>query len=334
MALGDAWGYPTEFQSHATILARKPDIPEDLVITDDTQMSIYNTIALANLVKLGLTDLSNLASDVHLQNLVRREFASSHLLFWEDPMNTRAPGKTCMTALSQYAHTKNPVTGAEGATNNSKGCGTVMRSPWLGLLPLGRDTLMALAALQSQTTHGHPMATLSAVVAALTVNDLVYRRGEVNLDPQEPGLFSHARTILGDLSYSKSNLIPEMEEVMGEMELSLRDFEGRWEDFVNAGEDVDINLFYGEGWVADEALYNALAATSLYNKRPVDGIRRLVYTNGDSDSIAAIGGAFLGALNGYKALDVDVVSRLEPEYKLTLQLCVNHYQAAGQVFTH
>ena len=84
--------------------------------------------------------------------------------------------------------------------------------------------------------------------------------------------------------------------------------------------------FFGEGWVADETLYNAIIAVAAYSSRSIyKGIQRLVWTNGDSDSLAAVGGAFLGAFKGYEALQYDVKSNLENRYQVELSAAAETY---------
>ena len=133
-------------------------------------MSLYNTWALQRILKL--ENLDDLLENGAKQGEVRRIFAEQHLRFEVDPDNGRAPGMTVMTALHHYRRSSQ-LTGLEGSElNNSKGCGTVMRAPWLGFLDQPRETVAMLSVLQSETTHGHPQAALCSAIAALFVIDI------------------------------------------------------------------------------------------------------------------------------------------------------------------
>jgi len=329
MALGDAWGYPTEFMDHFQILAERPGPPRLLKVTDDTQMSLYNLRAVRRIFAEGI-DLTDLLDDRELQNRVRRIFADEHLEFGIDPDNNRAPGNTVMGALRAYRYSER-ATGLEGSSlNESKGCGTVMRAPWLGLLPLDRSTVIALAILQSQTTHGHSVATLSSAVTALVARDLF----KSSLSPiQGP-----ARNRVVAMLYKLIELANEVGELQsnliadGEILNGLWDFRSSLEDLIRALQSVpnesllnesrDICDWLGQGWVGDEALFCAAGALAIYGEDSFSGINRLVFSNGDSDSIAAVGGSFLGILGGYETLEAQARSRgcsilgsFEPRYE-------------------
>ncbi|MNR48663.1 ADP-ribosylglycohydrolase [compost metagenome] len=56
---------------------------------------------------------------------------------------------------------------------------------------------------------------------------------------------------------------------------------------------------------------------------PVEGLERLVRSNGDSDSLAAIGGQFIGAFDGFKVFPEEWEAQLEPRYKEELQEVVD-----------
>ena len=310
MAFGDSWGFPTEFLDHSEILDLQVLPPRPLQITDDTQMSLYNIWALKEIFARE-SDLTELSSDSAQQIRVRKLFAEQHLNFEVDDNNDRAPGQTVMSALYVYRRSLRQ-TGLEGSSpNSSKGCGTVMRAPWLGMLPLSRETVTSLAILQSETTHGHPQAGLSSAIAALILreifsdelviegstprerlNSILYRA--LVLSSEVAGLDSglvHSEGFqdgISDFRETVHGILFELESVADEKLIDP---------------DEDICQWFGEGWVADQALLCALGAFALHSEDGYAGIKRLVYSEGDSDSIAAIGGAFLGAKLGYQAIE-------------------------------
>jgi ADP-ribosylglycohydrolase len=57
----------------------------------------------------------------------------------------------------------------------------------------------------------------------------------------------------------------------------------------------------GEGWIAEEALATGLYCFLLLPDDPEAVVRRAAYSSGDSDSIAALAGAFAGAYHGADA---------------------------------
>lgn len=309
MALGDAWGYTVEFLDYERIIMEQPQPPDLLVISDDTQMSIANVYALQDLLSSELWNGESL--DLHDHDAIRRAFAERHLAYHHDPDNNRAPGITVSGSLEAYGQSDRN-TGMEGVRGNaSKGCGTVMRAPWLGLAPLPRETIATLAILQSQTTHGHPSSWLAAAIGALVTHEIA--AGEF-VAKSGPHLIDNARAAVDLIERLPAFSLPAGD--VREMRSRLRQVQARWSRFASfRGDPTEL---YGAGWTADDAVVVALAVASRFINKPHEAIRRLVYTGGDSDSIAAIGGAFVGAANGYAALGVDVKSRLEPRYQLEL----------------
>jgi len=321
MALGDSWGFLTEFMQHPDILATKPLPPRRLQITDDTQMSLYNARALRQILQEE-DNLDFLLVDEEQQVRIRKIFADFHLDYEIDPDNNRAPGRTVMSALYNYRRS-DQLTGLEGSSSNdSKGCGTIMRSPWFGLLPLDRRIIAALAVLQSETTHGHPQAALSAAVAALMLHDIF----EGELSPIDAAPKNRVLAML----YRTLSYATEVEELPTGLVATER-FRGGVSDFRETvyeliysfehvsnedlmNPDQDICSWFGEGWTADAALLCSVGAFALHDFQSYEGIRRLVYSNGDSDSIGAIGGSFFGALLGYGVLE-----RQAAEYSVSIR---------------
>lgn len=321
-ALGDAWGSVTQDETdHQKMLAEPPAVPQELKVTDDTQMSLYTLEAIKTLRSRGVT-FEGLATDAGLQNAVRRAFADAYLEFAHDPDNNRAPGRTVMTALAAYEESMDKITGDEGADNSSLGCGTIMRTPWLGLLPYTRPTLMSLAVLQAQTTHGHPKGWASSAVLTMLISDLLY--GKVS-SPAEPELLFHAVKLIDEIREMDSNLVEAMSEDLTALENDLLGFAARWyavERTLDPARDpqADVNDVFGEGWTADETLYNAVGVASLYTQETViPAIKRLVMTRGDSDSIAAVGGSIIGLQHPRNSAALNMIrERLEPRYRKEL----------------
>lgn len=74
-------------------------------------------------------------------------------------------------------------------------------------------------------------------------------------------------------------------------------------DAALAAPDVEADpcLATGEGWIAEEALATGLYCFLLLPDDPPAAVRRAACSSGDSDSIAALAGAFAGARHGADA---------------------------------
>ena len=91
LALGDALGFPTEFNDVPSILAkcgpwRQMRLPAPAIVTDDTQM----TLALGRALRSALAD--GPLVPLRLELPLREEFVE----WWRSPANNRAPGMTCL----------------------------------------------------------------------------------------------------------------------------------------------------------------------------------------------------------------------------------------------
>lgn len=345
-AFGDAWGYVTEFMKYPEILKHQPEVPKVLKVSDDTQMSLYTMSALKTLLDEGIDlrqDYFDLAADAGLQNYVRRLFAEEYVSWARDPDNNRAPGMTCLRAVSEYENIKDLdgiTTGAEGAANASLGCGTIMRAPWIGLLPYDEKTVATLAILQAQTTHGDPVGWIVSAIAALLV-----RAGLEETEPQgtEGERFSQALSALDTVEALNTELTEHIRssrvegtDPFDKVRSALTGFRDSWTDIEDRlssshSEMTDITTVFGEGWIADEALYAPLGVLSLYGAASEEsilmGIKRLIYTNGDSDSIAAVGGALFGAENTVGTVSTETLEQMttlfEDRYRMEMESTIS-----------
>lgn len=333
-AYGDAWGKDTEFKSYEQISKQAQPFPNPALVTDDTQMSLYAIGALMYEASMNPDALKGLHYNEKKRNAVRVLFADSFVEFADDPDNNRAPGTTCMNALRSYQQFKRlsevngtQLTGMEGVVADSKGCGANMRSGWLGLLPLEEEDIINLAILQSETTHGHPLALASSVLTALTLRAVI--SGEIV--PRQGHYYDWALNKISDLESRiflfRNNSAGEWNPDYGRGLTMLGEFLQSKKDqvsqFIESEPTEDICSFFGEGWVAEEAYLCALMGADYSPLDPVEGLERLVRSNGDSDSLAAIGGQFIGAFDGFQVFPEEWESMLEPRYKEELQEVVD-----------
>ncbi|MBA2949948.1 ADP-ribosylglycohydrolase family protein [Streptomyces himalayensis] len=309
LALGDALGFPTEFNDVPSILAkcgpwREMELPKPAIVTDDTQM----TLALGRGLRTAM-DSGPLAPQ-RMERLVREEFVD----WYRSPENNRAPGNTCLVACGLLG--AGDRIWQEASQIHSKGCGANMRVAPLGLIPgLSDEQRAGAAQLQSALTHGHP--------TALAASDLTAHAVRLLAQGAEPtGLVGLLR------SYAYENRTRYHERWLGGLWTRSQDpspehFIARgWDECLTALErlqhalrspspETDPCLATGEGWIAEEALATGLLCFLLFVDEPVTALRRAACTSGDSDSIACLAGAFAGAHLGAEAWPAEWADRIE-----------------------
>lgn len=310
LALGDALGFPTEFNDVPGILAktgpwRQMDLPRPAIVTDDTQM----TLALARGMRTA--GERGRVGPLRLARPVREEFVD----WYHSPENNRAPGHTCLKACSLLNHPERDW--RDASQLGSKGCGANMRVAPVGLVPGWTEEERAGAAqLQSALTHGHPTALAASDLTARAVF-LLAQGTEVT------GLVGQLR------SYALENRSRYHERWLGDLwtrtasDASAESFMARgWDECLEVldrlaaalrtpSPETDPCLTTGEGWIAEEALATALQCFLLFPDEPLLALRRAACTAGDSDSIACLAGAFAGARLGADAWPGEWEGRIE-----------------------
>jgi len=208
----------------------------------------------------------------------------------------------------------------------SKGCGANMRVTPIALPPDLADADRAGAAqLQAALTHGHPTALAASELTMFAVRWLLDGGGLADLPLRlREHCAAQRRTYheswLGDL-WTRDGDDPveawiargwdECVAVLDRLDAAL----------ARPDRAADPCLATGEGWIAEEALATALHCALLYPDEPVAALARAATTSGDSDSIAALAGAFLGAAHGMEAWPAEWRERIE--YRRELDLIVD-----------
>ncbi|MBV7695253.1 ADP-ribosylglycohydrolase family protein [Streptomyces sp. TRM70350] len=314
LALGDALGFPTEFNNVPSILAkfgpwRGMQLPTPAIVTDDTQMTLALGRGLRTAMDRGVLGPAELAEPV------RREFIA-----WNrSPENNRAPGNTCIRACVLLERPDRPW--QDASQIHSKGCGANMRVAPIGLVPgLSDEQRAGAAQLQAALTHGHP--------TALAASDLTAHAVRLLAQGAEPtGLVGLLRSYaydnrnryherwLGDLWTRAEDATPEQFIARGWDEcLEVLD---RLRDAVRTiSPETDPCLATGEGWIAEEALATGLLCFLQFVDEPLTALRRAACTSGDSDSIACLAGAFAGAYLGAEAWPTEWADRIEYQGEL------------------
>ncbi|MGC4819020.1 ADP-ribosylglycohydrolase family protein [Micromonospora sp. DT63] len=305
LAYGDALGKPTEFLTVAEIQRRYgPTGPRELtgepaLVTDDTQMALA--------VGWALHEAPSLTPQA-VEPLLRQRFVA-----WSvSPDNNRAPGMTCLRACADLGR---GLPWQEATIADSKGCGANMRVTPVGMLDTDLDTLAGLAQLQAGLTHGHPTGLAASDLTAYAVFAL---REGVTLAELPATLTERARSQrrvyhgewLGDLWRRPGVDTPEEFIARGwdECLAALRRLTVALAEPDDGGDPCRAT---GEGWVAEEALATALFCAVRHADDPVAALARGAATAGDSDSIAALAGAFVGAATGMAAWPPGWADRIE-----------------------
>ena len=301
-AVGDALGYPVEFQNEAAIfdqygpsgIQTLEQAGNPAVISDDTQMTLFAANAIVyykNHVHAG-----GVIPEVWLAyrewlgtqgNVSRMEQDGPKMWIYSDSRlhACRAPGNTCLSAIRN-----SPDGGTmEEPVNNSKGCGTVMRAAPYGLAidcdPQNptESLCVKLACEDAALTHGHPLAWGSSGWLAGCVFRAVQDRQYERLE-----------------DCMKISLPREVDPT-GKIDKLTK--QAIWLANEESLSDLAAIHALGEGWVAEEALAIAVFCAVRYQDDFAAAIRAAVNHKGDSDSTGAICGNILGAWLGKEAVE-------------------------------
>ncbi|HET6583430.1 MAG TPA: ADP-ribosylglycohydrolase family protein, partial [Nannocystaceae bacterium] len=287
-AIGDAMGHPTEFiGSFEQIRSRygKAGVTGFELYwtrggrtfapyTDDTQM--------AELVLRSL--LWSRREDADL-DATMRTMAAAFVQWSKHPQGGhRAPGGACLSgcrALAQGEHWSR----AGGPT--AGGCGSVMRAYPFGLVlaaDLGRAEAWAIA--HSRLTHNDPIALAASAAMAIGVARILRD------DPVE--------VVLSEMVAAACRQSPRTAAMMAEAI-----------DDAQEGVEPEVTLDRLRGWAAHEAIAAAVYIFARHPDDPRAAILEGANTPGDSDSLATLAGALVGARTGVAALPESWVADVE-----------------------
>lgn len=292
-ALGDAMGHPTEFLSMARIhekygpsgvakfeLYWNRDGKHFAPYTDDTQMAecVLRTL------------LASRAAGDDL-DATMTAMASAFVGWARDPQGGhRAPGNACLAGCKALA------AGApwrEAGGESAGGCGSVMRAYPFGLVfadDLARAERWAVE--HSKLTHRDPIAL--AACAAMSVGIALFSRG------------NGVTETLSEMVAAACRYSPKTAAMMA---MAMED--------ALSGVGPEETLDRLRGWAAHEAI---AAAVYVVQRHPDDARKAILEganTPGDSDSIATLAGALVGARVGVAGLPAQWVNDIERSEELT-----------------
>lgn len=321
LAYGDALAAGAEFLTVAEILERWPpnnptDLPEEALITDDTQMATAVGEALVAAFASGPTITG-----------IRAALAAKFSEWFHSSDNTRAPGLTCLSASARLSQGFGWL---ESTIVHSKGCGANMRVAPVGLVDLpdvaltedgARLDVSTLAQVQAAMTHGHPTALAASDLTAVAVRFLAAGNAPSDLLAYLRDHVAANRVVYHGVwlrkLWEKQHGADSGEQFIAtgwaECERALDRVEAVLAD---PRPDEDPCNATGSGWVAEELLATALHVFLLFPNDPLRALNRAAVSRGDSDSIAAIVGAFAGAHLGFSAWPRAWYDRIEGRDRL------------------
>jgi ADP-ribosylglycohydrolase len=292
-AVGDAMGHPTEFMKLPAIRERwgragvqgfelfwERDGKHFAPYTDDTQM--------AEIVLRVLLD--SRADGLDLDATMKR-LAKDFIVWEKSPQGGhRAPGNACRAgcrALAQGVHW------SEAGGPTAGGCGSVMRAYPFGLV-FANDLERAerWAVEHSKLTHRDPIAL--AACAAMAVG-----------------------TALALAQETDANVLDAMIAAAERYSSGTADMMRRAHDEALSGVAPDVTLQRLQAWAAHEAIAAAVYIFARHPDAPRAAILEGANTDGDSDSIATLAGALVGARCGLEALPSDWVAGVERSAELS-----------------
>ena len=314
-AIGDALGYPVEFMSAALIFSRYGQRGINdyelsdrwALISDDTQMTLFTAYGVICGRAADKAEGVDRAYIKQLENAYREWYAIqtranpmpaldhySQFIMVTGMRESRAPGRTCMSALRQEQ-----LGSIERPINNSKGCGGVMRVAPIGLyfdVPREKQAKVdRLGAEAAALTHGHELGYIPAAALVHIISLIAHDPNMTLLDA-----VLDMKASIGVQFAGADHLQEFLEGIDRAIGLAK-----------TSADDLVAIRQLGEGWVSDEALDIALYCVLKYQDDFEKAIVAAVNHDGDSDSTGSITGNILGAYLGLKSIPEKYLKNLE-----------------------
>lgn len=311
-AASDALGYAVEFSSLNQIINQygesgitdfELDRTGTARFSDDTQMTLFTAEGLLTAYADGADpnpetirhDMKEaLLAWYDTQTAFQLPLPSSWLSHIRDLWARRAPGNTCLSALSAWKGDRAPE-------NDSKGCGAVMRIAPIGVFFGARDMKDAadveaarqltarVAADNARLTHCHDMSTLASVFTAL----LIFECMRVHVIDRLTFRSLIGLALTGTLASMPGCRYSEEFVALITKAVMLAN---------TRHSDRDAIAQLGEGWVAEETVAIALFCAMRYIRDFEGCIVAAVNHDGDSDSTGAVAGNIIGTILGYTGI--------------------------------
>jgi len=213
----------------------------------------------------------------------------------------RAPGNACKAGVKQLSINFRENRQWDVQANTAGGCGSVMRAHPFGLVFVDNPKKAALwAAEHSKLTHGDPIAL--AACAAMATGVAYAAQGE------NPNIITEKMIAAAGQYDAVTARKMERAYKFAQQAKTYKGHELRKHN------DKVFTEFLG--WAAHDAIAATVYAFTLSPDNVMEAIYLGVHTPGDSDSIASMAGALVGARIGAKALPKELIERLENSAQL------------------
>ena len=319
-ACGDALGYVVEFVGSYTAIVRRygegglteydtnyswlndDGLREKALFSDDTQMTLYTIEGLLEGIDSG-TPIIDAIRDAYIA-WYAGQVGDAVMITYDSPLvridelnQRRAPGNTCLSALSELVKGSRPY-------NDSKGCGGIMRIAPIGLYGAAHDwRLQQIAEIAGETaelTHLHPLSTYSSAACAVII--ALCAKTTVATPEDFRNIIAEAIDVITEIYGEESQFMSVFKRIISNAIGLASDSRADWEVIENA---------IGGGWVAEEtlaiALFSVLRHIDDFNGCLICAVNH----GGDSDSTGAVAGNILGAILGYTAIPPKFLTRLQ-----------------------
>ena len=311
-AIGDAFGAPVKFMKYEEIqkLYGEEGIHEliqtsdrgKVIITDDTQLTMFTAEGLLrSIVRANQKQITKTRKDtamiifraylrwLYTQGLSTPNWGSKAYDGWIVQIKKlhgyREPGITCITSLG-----KGIMGTLEKPLNDSKRCGTVIRTAPIGLVENEED-VFNIGCRVGAITHGHPTAYLASGVLSAFI---FYLLEGYSL---EEGIGK---------SVEELKTYRNHEECLEAIELAKKGDPARG----------DVESF-GDGFSAQDALGMAIYCSLCYPNNFEAALKLAINQSGNSNSAAAITGNILGTYLGISKIDEQLIQALDLQKELS-----------------
>jgi len=327
--IGDALGRVTEFiDSTEAIFKKYPSgvrtyadfKPQDwdrvpLFLKHHTIAPYTDDTGMARLVMKALIKSKEYEWDLNqTMSAIAESFVNDFYDEYGWALRFRAVGRACCAgtkelekrlATKKYANLSSTWWDVEA--KDAGGCGSVMRSHPFGLIFTNDPEKAALwAAEHSKLTHGHPIA-LAACAAMAT--------GIAHANQGKTPEYIVEKMVSAARVYDKgtADKIVKAREYAQQAKKLRAQSNSLFEAYKNpAFRQLNDHVFTTfPGWAAHDAIAATVYAFLLSSDNCMEAIYLGVHTPGDSDSIASMVGALVGARLGETALPTELIAKLE-----------------------
>jgi len=314
LALGDAFGFITERMRFPKIVEKYGNgqyLPTDktLQVSDDTQMSIVLIDSLRRY--FGEDKSAEYSSEI--KYTLMNDFVG-----WMASGEPRGAGKATINSLKALKKDRSDPH-AYGSVD-SKGSGTVMRAPWVGLCSFIPDKALENFSWQhSRITHDSASTTYSAYLTSLITRRLY--DGTLQCGEIREFALATLNDIIATHTFEPEE-VNDIFEIIGFLD-RIDYLPENWAGM--SLDDVDVTTYTGTFGRGDMVLAGAIAIADAYAEDPIGGLHRAMMSDGDSDTIGALVGAFLGASYEDDIWE-DLPEILEEEYKQRLERVIYYLE--------